>query len=209
MLGRLLITGLLAAAMGGVAALLLWPGSIGRLIPQFQKSASHQPRTLTTGTAKVGAPFTLTAHTGERISSRRFKDRYMLVFFGYTHASHTTSAALQLITDTLDRLGPKARDFQPVFITIDPERDTPARLAEVFTKAHPRFLALTGTPAELAAVAKSYVVHYRERATEAGAPKAFDVTSLIYVMNRDGTYRAHYTHATPRRDFEDALTALE
>ena len=79
---------------------------------------------ISSGTALVGGPFELTAHTGKRVSDEDFRGKYMLVSFGYTFCPDVCPAELQIISAALDILGDKGKDVQPLFITIDPERDT-------------------------------------------------------------------------------------
>jgi protein SCO1 len=94
-------------------------------------------------------------------------------------------------------------------MTIDPQRDTPKRLAAFIGQYHPAFLALTGTPAELENVARSYVVHKFERPRHPGESLAFDHSSYIYLMDRQGTYTAHVPHTATAYEILEALQTMD
>ena len=124
----------------------------------------------------------------------------MLVFFGFTYCPDVCPTALQVMAAALDKLGPKAERITPVLITVDPERDTPAQLASYVKSFHPRLVGLTGTPAEIDAVAKAYRVYVKKVPDpKSTAGYTIDHSSIIYVMGPDGAYRTHFTHATSRR----------
>jgi cytochrome oxidase Cu insertion factor (SCO1/SenC/PrrC family) len=109
---------------------------------------------------RIGKPFALTAHTGERATSASFGDKAMLVAFGYTACPDICPTLLQTISDVMDRLPPATTArLQPLFITVDPERDGPEVLASYLGNFRPGILGLTGTPDEIAAVAKSFYVY--------------------------------------------------
>src|SRR5262245_63103382 len=111
---------------------------------------------LTTGKALVGGPIKLTDQHGRTVSDADFRGKYMLVVFGYTFCPDVCPAELQVITAALDALGPLADRIQPVFITIDPERDTVAQLALYAGNFHPRLVILTGSRAPIAEPGQDY-----------------------------------------------------
>ena len=127
---------LIATVVGGLAAM--------------QYVRSDQPVMRTTGTALVGGPFRLTNHKGKQVTDEDFRGRHMLVFFGYTYCPDVCPAGLQVMTSALEQLGSKADTIQPLFITIDPERDTVPVLATYMEHFHPRLIGLTGKPDEIA-----------------------------------------------------------
>ena len=100
------------------------------------------------GTALVGGPFTLTDQTG-KVTDEDFRGKYMLIFFGFTYCPDVCPTELQVMSAALDQLGPAADEIQPVFITIDPERDTPEAMKHYVANFHPRMVGLTGTPRRL------------------------------------------------------------
>jgi cytochrome oxidase Cu insertion factor (SCO1/SenC/PrrC family) len=153
---------------------------------------------LTTGKALVGGPFKLTDQHGKTVSDADFRGKYMLLVFGYTFCPDVCPAELQVVTAALDALGPLADRIQPVFITIDPERDTVSQLALYAGNFHPRLVLLTGTSAEIAEVAKAYRVYYAkaESSANAGRDYLMDHSSIIYLMGPDGQFVRHFTYTT-------------
>jgi protein SCO1/2 len=98
----------------------------------------------------------------------------------------------------LEKVGAKADQVTPILITVDPERDTPEQLASYVPSFHPRLVGLTGSPEQIAAALKSYRVYAKKvEDPKSAAGYTFDHTSLLYLMDRNGEYVAHFTHATP------------
>ena len=153
---------------------------------------------LTTGKALVGGSFKLTDQHGKTVSDTDFRGKYMLVVFGYTFCPDVCPAELQVVTAALDALGPLAERIQPVFITIDPERDTVPQLALYAGNFHPRLVLLTGSSAAIADVAKAYRVYYAkaEGSANAGRDYLMDHSSIIYLMGPDGQFARHFTYTT-------------
>lgn len=116
--------------------------------------------------AKIGGPFTLTSQTGARVSDSQFAGKYRLIYFGYSYCPDVCPVDLQKLMQGLSLLEKddpaKAARIQPLFITIDPSRDTPEVLAEYVAAFHPRLMGLTGSEQEIAAVAKEYAIYYRK-----------------------------------------------
>ncbi len=150
------------------------------------------------GAAAIGGPFTLVDQNGETRTERDFRGRFMLVTFGYTHCPDICPVTVQAIGDTLEQLGPAADQVAGIFVSVDPQRDTPAALKDYVQSVSPRIVALTGSPAQIAAAARAYRVYYRIN----GDPSrdqhyAVDHTALLYLMDRDGRFVTHFTHQTP------------
>jgi cytochrome oxidase Cu insertion factor (SCO1/SenC/PrrC family) len=149
------------------------------------------------GQALVGGPFSLVDQTGRRVTEQDFLGRPMLVFFGFTFCPDICPSGLQVMAAALDRLGPKGERVLPVFITIDPERDTPAQLQSYLASFHPRLVGLTGTAAEIAAVARAYRVYYkRVKDEKSSADYTMDHSTIMYLMDAKGRFVAHFSHAT-------------
>jgi cytochrome oxidase Cu insertion factor (SCO1/SenC/PrrC family) len=177
-------------AVGGAVAMLLLPAARAKLLPEVAAVRS-------VGQALIGGPFSLTDHTGKRVTDQDFRGRYMLVFFGFTLCPDACPSGLQVIAAALDKLGPKADSITPILITLDPERDTPAQLASYVKSFHPRLVGLTGTQAEIDAVAKAYRVYAKKVSDpKSTAGYTIDHSTFIYVMGPDGAYITHFTHAT-------------
>lgn len=146
----------------------------------------------------IGGPFTLTDQYGALRHDTDFRGKLRLVYFGYTYCPDACPTALQDMTQALDLLGDQQTDVQPLFITVDPARDTPAQLKLFAENFHPRLIALTGTPEQIAAAAKEYRVYYAKVDQGGTDNYLMDHSSVIYLMDRDGRYLAHFaTGAKP------------
>lgn len=159
-----------------------------------------------TGTALVGGPFTLTDHNGKRVTDQDFRGKYMLIFFGFTFCPDVCPSELQVMSAALDELGPKGDKIQPIFITIDPERDTPEAMKIYVSNFHPRLVGLTGSPEDIAAVAKAYRVYYaKAKGTEDKPDYLMDHTTILYLMGPDGKFVKHFTYGTDAKSLAEAL----
>lgn len=148
------------------------------------------------GTALVGGPFELTNQDGKRVTDADFRGRYMLVFFGYTYCPDVCPTTLQLMTQALEKLGPRAANIQPVFITIDPERDTPEVMKSYVSNFGAGLVGLTGSSEDIAKVARAYRVYFQK--AQGGDAKTYlmDHSSIIYLMGPDGRFVKHFTYTT-------------
>ncbi len=146
-----------------------------------------------TGAALVGGPFELTDQDGRRISDRQFRGKLMLVYFGYTFCPDICPTTVLDMSRAMDLLGAAAEQVQPIFITVDPERDTPAELKKFLSNFHPRTIGLTGTPAEIQAAAKAYRVYYARAKGSSERDYLMDHMSIVYLMDREGRYLTHFT----------------
>ncbi len=154
-------------------------------------------RSLTAGKALVGGPFSLTSHTGQRVTNKNFAGSYMLIYFGFTYCPDVCPSGLQVMSAAIDKLGVKGQKIVPILITVDPERDTPEQLAKYVTQFHPRLVGLTGTPEEIRDVAKAYRVYYNKVKDEKStAGYTVDHSALFLLMDPQGNYVAHFTHGT-------------
>lgn len=181
----LIVAGL---AVGVLAAVALLSGPQG--------SPSGQTA-IQTGKALIGGPFTLTDQNGKRVTEKDFLGRYTLVFFGFTHCPDICPSGLQVMAAALDKLGDKAKDVVPVFITLDPDRDTPEKIGEYVKSFDDRFVGLTGSKEEVAAAAKAYRVYYQIVPDEKNKGEyTIDHAAIIYLMSKDGEFVTHVPHAT-------------
>jgi protein SCO1/2 len=137
--------------------------------------------------ASIGGPFTLTDQNGNAQTDRDFDGHWLLVYFGYTYCPDTCPTTLLEIADALRKLGPKSHEVVPVFITLDPARDHAAVLRKYLAAFGPEFVGLTGTPAQIAAVAHAYRVYYAKHPLPGGG-YAIDHASTIYLMAPDGRF---------------------
>ena len=170
----------------------------GAALALFAYNAPQRITSVTSsGKALVGGPFSLVDHTGRRVTEKDFKGRLMLVFFGFTNCPDVCPAELQVMGAALDKLGDKAKEVVPVFVTVDPERDTAQQMASYISNFRPGFVGLTGTPEEIAAVAKTYRVYYA-RVKDEGSTAGYtmDHSAIAYLMDRQGDYAAHFAYGT-------------
>ncbi len=159
-------------------------------------------------TAEIGGPFRLTDGAGRTVTDASFRGKWMLVYFGYTHCPEACPTALQDIATALDGLSPAARaKVVPVFITIDPARDTPAVMQAYVSGFGPTFVALSGDPAAIAEAEKKYRVYAVKHPT-GGGDYEMDHSSIIYVMDPQGRFVANFTHETSPEQITDKLKQL-
>ncbi len=133
--------------------------------------------------AAVGGPFALIDGDGRRVTEADFKGKWLMIFFGYTFCPDACPTALSAMAEAMDRLGAEADRLQPIFITIDPERDTPQVMKEYVGNFGPKIVGLTGTVAEIDAVARSFRVYYKKAGE--GANYLMDHSTAILVMDPD------------------------
>jgi protein SCO1/2 len=140
--------------------------------------------------ATLGGPFSLTDHTGSAVTEADYAGRYLLVFFGFTHCPDICPTTLNQVALTMRSLGERAAQVQPLFVTVDPARDTPAAMAEYVALFDGGIVGLTGTEQQIADIARAYRVHYAKAEVE-GAPDDYmmDHSVLLYLMGRDGNFR--------------------
>ena len=186
--------GMRSKLIGSIAIGLLL-GGLGALA--IFNNAGDKAGTTQSGAALIGGPFQLTDTTGKAVTDEDFRGRYMLVFFGFTNCPDICPAGLQLIGAALDKLGDKADKVVPIFVSVDPERDTLQKLAIYVKNFDNRVVGLTGTPEQIDAIAKAYRVFF-EKTPNASTPNEYGInhTSIIYLMGPDGKYVDHFTPMT-------------
>jgi protein SCO1/2 len=137
--------------------------------------------------AQVGGPFSLVDPAGRQVTDQDFRGKFMLIYFGYTTCHSHCPTMLMMTAAALERLGPRARQVQPIFITVDPEHDTPEIMGRYTNRFSQRILGLTGSPAQIEAVEKAYGVETLFRPTEAGG-YVIDHPSVFYLVGPDGRF---------------------
>lgn len=185
--------GLIALVAGVLIAI-----AAGLWISELVIGASEEAQeTASSGKARVGGPFTLINQDGETVSEETFRGKYMLIYFGFTFCPDVCPTELGVMSAALDRLGGRAEKVQPIFITIDPERDTPEVMARYVKLFNPRLVGLTGTPEQIADVAKAYHVFYRKAQDESSSEYTMDHSSIVFLMGPDGEYLKLFPPQTP------------
>jgi protein SCO1/2 len=136
----------------------------------------------------IGGPFQMSDQTGKPVDQSVLNGKWSAVFFGYTYCPDVCPTTLQTLGSATELLGPKAKDFQVVFVTVDPARDTPAQLKDYLSSASfPRgTIGLTGTPDQTAKITGAYKVYFQKSGT--GANYSVDHSSAIYLMNPKGQF---------------------
>jgi protein SCO1/2 len=177
-----------------VAAGAVW--GLGDLRSQGATVARDSP------SDEFGGPFLLTDQFGMRRTDADFRGKYMLIFFGYTYCPDVCPTALAVQAEALDKLGARAGRIVPIFITVDPKRDTPDQLKSYLSafdadpsSVRPNFVGLTGTDEEIAKAAEAYEVYYRAHldGRAGGADYSVDHTGHTYLMSPEGKFVAYYT----------------
>jgi cytochrome oxidase Cu insertion factor (SCO1/SenC/PrrC family) len=148
------------------------------------------------GRGQVGGPFALIDQNGKQRTDADFRGKLLLVFFGYTTCPDICPTELMQIGLTVDKLGAEGNDVQPLFISVDPDRDTPDVLAPYVTQFHPRLIGLTGTAEQIRTVADSYKAYYAKYKPPDGAVYLIDHTGFVYLMGRSGEYLGFFPPGT-------------
>jgi protein SCO1/2 len=140
---------------------------------------------------QVGGPFQLTDQNGRTVTERDFAEKPFLVFFGYTHCPDVCPTTLFDVSEVLRALGPDADKTAALFITVDPERDTPATMKDYLSSFDPHLRGLTGNQAAIDAVTKAYRVYSKKVPLDAGGYN-MDHTALVYLMDKQGRFVAPF-----------------
>jgi protein SCO1/2 len=191
-----IVAGFLIGALAGATVLLITTPQGGQPVQS-------------SGTALVGGPFSLVGADGKPVTDRDFRGRYMLIFFGFTHCPDICPAELQVIAQALEQLGDKAKNVVPIFITLDPERDTPEAMGNYVKSFGHNFVGLTGSPEAIAAAAKAYRVSYAKvEDKESAADYGVDHSALVYLMDPKGRYVTHFSYGLSAEQMAEKLGKL-
>lgn len=157
------------------------------------------------GQALIESEFALTDHQGRKVSARDYRGKWQLVFFGFTYCPDVCPTTLAMVAQVMDILDEEADSVTPLFITVDPDRDTPEVLATFVSAFHPRMIGMTGSAEQIKSAAKAFRVYYA-KAPEKDAPYGYLMghSGLIYLMTPAGTYEAVFTH---ERDTPETIAA--
>ncbi len=155
-----------------------------------------------------GGDFELTAHTGERVKFSDFRGKVLILFFGFTRCPDICSPTLTKLALLNERLGEDADRVQVLFVTVDPEHDTPEQLAGFVPKFHPSFIGLTGTAEEIAALAKEYKVAYRLNPRSSSTQTLIDHSGGLMVKDAQGKLRLLIKNHASVDDIEHDIRLL-
>ena len=185
--------------------------------------SSPPPNEDTLSVSSIRAEFALTSHNGERVTNQTYSGQYLLVFFGFTYCPDVCPFSLDKMSLALEDIGDIGDKIQPLFITVDPERDTPGEIASYLQSFHPSFIGLTGTAEEIRAAAQSFKVFYRrsqemvddaDEASETSSNRGdsedylVDHSSIIYLMGPDGAFIRHFDPTMTGADIRAKLAQL-
>ena len=148
-----------------------------------------------TSSVLIKSDFELVDHTGNPIADEDFKGGWQLVFFGFTYCPDICPTTLSTVSAVMEGLGSDGELITPLFITVDPERDTPEVMADYITNFDPRIIGLTGSPGQIDTAAKAFRVYY-SKVENVGAPDDYtmDHSAFLYLMGPSGDYAAHFSH---------------
>jgi protein SCO1/2 len=197
-------------------ALILLAGTLVVLVlylPGMRPQGTNPTQPAGTGSVSIGGAFTLQDPDGKTVTDADLKGRYSLIFFGFTHCPDICPLTLQTVTKALDEAGPAADHVQPVFITVDPERDTPDAMKAYAANFHPRLMALTGTPAQVQEASRAYKVFAAKTPLKDAEGKdtgdyGVTHTGFTYLMGPDGKYVAHFDKDASPADIAARLRQL-
>jgi cytochrome oxidase Cu insertion factor (SCO1/SenC/PrrC family) len=185
-ISRVLVGSILLAGMLGAAPVAH---------AQSERSAGELMDAVMWGKEPIGGPFSLIDHTGKPRTDADFRGKLMLVYFGFSFCPDVCPTDLMAIGQVVDKLGPGGDEVQPLFVTVDPDRDTPAHLADYVPFFHTRLLGLTGDAAPTPDAARLYRVYYAKVAIEGAAE--YTHSGFIYLMGRGGKYLGFSPPGTP------------
>jgi protein SCO1/2 len=154
----------------------------------------------------IGGPFTLTSPDGTTVTDQTYRGKWLLVYFGFTSCPDSCPTALLEIAAALEELGPDADKLQPLFITVDPQRDSSAVMGNYTRSFDPRIVGLTGTPQQIAAVAQEYGVYYAPHKSGPDAKNdLIDHSTYLYLMDPEGKFARGFDANTPGDRIAEAV----
>jgi protein SCO1/2 len=190
----------------GTLLLCLWPALVWAQ-HEPERSAAELMDVLMWNREPVGGPFALVDHTGRQRTEADFRGKLLLLYFGFTYCPDVCPTDLQSIGLAIDQLGKAGEEVQPLFVTLDPDRDTPQHLANYVPLFHPRLIGLTGDPSSIRQAARAYKVYYAKVPT-ADDDYTVDHSGYIYLTDRAGQYLGFFPPGTPPDRMADIIRPL-
>jgi protein SCO1/2 len=192
----------IALLLAAIAAFEFAPSVRERVLPRSDGTAAASAADTVSVPVGVpiGGPFELTDEKGHRVTDADYRGRWMLVFFGYTNCPDECPLTLQKMASTRQDLGALADRLAPLFVIVDPKRDTPERLARYLENFDTRIIGLTGSGDQVAAVAKAYRVYYEPGKTEESGADLVSHSTFLYLMDPSGKLNALFSQdVTPEK----------
>ena len=165
--------------------------------PERRADAARLMQELMSGTHPIGGPFTLADPAGRHVSLADFKGKLVLLYFGFATCPDVCPTDLALIGAALHSLGPASQEVQPIFVTLDPVRDTPAVLRHYAAAFHPGFVALTGTEDEIRRVATDFKVYFKKVPLPGTLTYSIEHTAYTFLLDRQGEFVILFPPGTP------------
>ena len=197
--------GALLAVGASIVLALLAPVSAK---DESERSAAELMDVLMWNREPVGGPFVLVDHNGKTRTQADFHGKLMLVYFGFSYCPDVCPTDLQAIGLALDQLGTAREAVQPLFITLDPDRDTVQHLADYVPFFHPQLIGLTGDATSIRQAARAYKVYYAKAPRAGGSDYTIDHSGYIYLMDRAGQYLGFFPPGTPPDRMADVIRPL-
>ena len=192
------LAALFVAGLAGAAA-FLWLS---------EPEGPVSPAQVNMGAAEIGGPFTLTDHTGERVSSADLVDGPTLIYFGYTFCPDVCPVDVAVMASVTDLLAEKGIEVTPVFITVDPARDTPEQMAYYADAMHPEMVGLTGSEDDVRAAADAYKAYYEKVELEdSAAGYLMNHTTFTYLVTPEGV-QAVFRNKFPPEEIANAVEKI-
>lgn len=180
---KLAFAGFTALVLGAVVA------AAGLSFLVYPERIVSGSRMVTTGTAAIGGPFELVATDGQTVTDQTYRGKWLLIYFGYTFCPDACPTALNSMSVALEKLGSRAGKFQPLFVTVDPQRDTRDVMANYLTSFDPRIIGLTGTKDQIDRVIKVYRLYVSRGKPDAeGKDYLVSHSSFLYLMDPQGAF---------------------
>lgn len=187
-----------------IVILLLIVISVG--IGLYLMPKPQLPSNKNQGEVLIGGDFTLMDQHGKQIQDSDFRGKLMLVFFGFTHCPNICPTDLFIMSEAINLLGKDSKDVAPIFITVDPERDTSEVLANYLNNFSKSLIGLTGTTAQIEQVTSNYRIYYAKAKDENSSLEyTMDHSTFTYLMDRNGKYITHFAHNTNAQEMSNTI----
>ncbi len=159
-------------------------------------------------TVRIGGSFALTDHRGRQVTERTFQGSYLLIFFGFTHCKVVCPENLSKLSQVLDRLGPLAERIQPLYVSVDPDRDKPEVMRSFLESRFPKFLGLTGDRQQVTEMKAAYKVYAQQEGADAQGNYDVPHTAMTFLMDEKGDYVTHFSDVTSAEQIVARLAGL-
>jgi protein SCO1/2 len=186
--------------LSAVAIGLWFSGSLPDVAQPRSESSS-----VLAGVPQIGGPFTLTDHNGNTVTDDDFQGKFMLIFFGFTNCPDVCPTELQTFSVAMEELGDESDEVVPIFVTVDPSRDTPEIMKEYVTTFHPSIVGLTGSEEAISDIKKQYRVYSQKQDNDDPDYYLVDHTSFTYLMGRDGDLITVFSFGVPPEEIASKI----